>query len=103
MSHSETHTVVLPHAIAYNASAAPEAMAKAAAVLATDDVARAIFDLSKSHGGPTSLKELGLKEEDIEKAADLATSKAYPNPARLDRGRIVALLTNAYHGRPPQQ
>ena len=33
MPHAETHTIILPHALAYNAPAIPQAMAKLAEVL----------------------------------------------------------------------
>src|SRR5262249_1450840 len=40
LPHAETHTVVLPHAIAYNASAAPAAMRRIAAAIGADDAVR---------------------------------------------------------------
>ena len=39
LPHAETHTVVLPHALAYNAAAAPQAMARIARALAAPTVA----------------------------------------------------------------
>lgn len=102
MSHSETHTVVLPYALAYNAPYIPEIMSSLAAELKTDNVPGALYDLSHQHGGPTNLKDLGLKEEDIETAINLAVAKPYPNPAPLDRERISKLLTQAYNGRRPE-
>lgn len=101
MSHSETHTVILPFAMAYNASYASEAMKKIATTLGTDNAPGALYDLGRKHGSPNSLKELGLKESDIEKAADIAVSKQYPNPAPLDRERIITLLRNAFEGVRP--
>lgn len=101
MPHAETHTVILPHAIQYNSDYAKEAMQKIAGALGSDDAARGVFDLSKSNGGPTSLKELGFKEEDLEKAADIAVSNPYANPAPLERGKLLQLLRNAYEGKRP--
>ena len=55
LPHAETHTVILPHVIAYNASHAPEAIKAIARALGTDenDVAGCLFDLINSLGVPT--------------------------------------------------
>lgn len=85
LPHAETHTVVLPYALAYNASAAPEAIKALSRALATDDVPRALRDLAGNLGAPRTLAELGLKEADLAVAAAQATAAAYPNPVRSPR------------------
>jgi maleylacetate reductase len=40
LPHAETHTVLLPHAIAYNAAAAPEAVARMARALGAPSAAQ---------------------------------------------------------------
>ena len=57
LPHAEVHTVVLPHALAYNAAAAAEAMARVARAIAdaggpAASAARAVFDLARDHGAP---------------------------------------------------
>lgn len=74
MPHAETHTVILPHAVAYNAPFATEAVARVAAALGVDNAAQGLFDLAKTNGAPISLKELGFKEADLERAADIAAT-----------------------------
>ncbi|KAK0444828.1 iron-containing alcohol dehydrogenase [Armillaria borealis] len=101
MPHAETHTVILPHSMAYNAPYAQEAMEKVAKILGVSNAAQGIFDLSKSLGAPPTLKELGMKEEDLEKAADIASKSPYPNPAPLEKEKIMQLLKNAYAGVRP--
>jgi len=101
LPHAGVHTVVLPHAAAYNASAAPEAMAAISAALGSANAAGGLFDLAQSIGAPTTLKALGMKEADLDRAADLAVTKPYSNPAPVERDRVRALLENAYHGRRP--
>ncbi|KAG7444492.1 iron-containing alcohol dehydrogenase [Guyanagaster necrorhizus] len=101
MPHAETHTVILPHSMAYNAPYAQEAMAKVANSLGVSNAAQGIFDLSKSLGAPSTLKELGMKEEDLEKAADIASKSPYPNPAPLEKEGLLQLLRNAYGGVRP--
>ncbi|KAK0203107.1 iron-containing alcohol dehydrogenase [Desarmillaria ectypa] len=101
MPHAETHTVILPHAMAYNAPYAQEAMEKVGNSLSVPNAAQGIFDLSKSLGAPSTLKELGMKEEDLEKAADIASKSPYPNPAPLEKEGLLQLLKNAYGGVRP--
>ena len=101
LPHAETHTVVLPHAAAYNAPATPEAMAKLARALGAADPVRGLYDLEVALGAPTSLKQLGMPENGLDKAADLALANPYWNPRPLERSAIRALLENAWAGRPP--
>jgi maleylacetate reductase len=101
LPHAETHTIVLPHAARYNEPAAPEAMARAARALGAGDAPGALFDLAHRLGAPSALKELGMHESDLDRAADLATQNPYKNPRPIERGAIRALLDNAFHGRRP--
>jgi maleylacetate reductase len=101
MPHSETHTVILPHAARYNESAAEEAMARVARALGATDAPGAIFDLAQRIGAPTSLKELGLRESDLDRAAEIATQNPYKNPRPIERPAIRALLDAAFQGRRP--
>lgn len=102
LPHAETHTVILPHAAAYNAKAAPEAMARVARALGTREAPAALFDLAVSLGAPTSLHEIGMKEDGLERAADLAVQNPYYNPRSVTREGVRALLDDAYRGRRPK-
>jgi alcohol dehydrogenase class IV len=101
LPHAETHTVVLPHAMAYNAPAAPEAMARLARAIGADNAPQGLFDLAKSLGAPTSLKQLGMPEEGLDKVVDLALSNPYWNPRPLEREPLRKLVEDAFHGRRP--
>lgn len=101
LPHAPTHTVVLPHAMAYNAAAAPEAMRRLADALGVDDAPGGVFDLVTTAGGPTSLRELGMAEADLDRAAELAVGTPYPNPAELTRDGLRALLGRAWAGERP--
>ncbi|WP_239479005.1 maleylacetate reductase [Lichenicola cladoniae] len=101
LPHAPTHSVVLPYALAYNTAAAPEAVAVLRRVFGQDDVAVALHEFGRRIGAPSSLSSLGLRESDLDRAADLATARPYPNPRVLDRTSIRALLDDAYHGRAP--
>jgi alcohol dehydrogenase class IV len=101
LPHAETHAVILPHAAAYNAAAAPEAMARAAAALGVEDAPRGLFKLARSLGAPTSLQALGMPQAGLDRAADLAAANPYWNPRPIERAPIRALLDDAYFGREP--
>ncbi len=102
LPHAETHTIVLPHATAYNACAAPEAMARIARALEAPDAARGLYDLAGRLGAPRSLKALGMPEAGIDKAADLAVANPYRNPRPIEREAIRALIAHAWAGDPPE-
>ncbi|GJI87606.1 maleylacetate reductase [Duganella hordei] len=101
LPHAETHTVVLAHVLAFNADAAPGAMARIAAALGADDAAQGMHALARALGAPLSLHELGMREQDLDACADLAAANAYWNPRAVDRGAVRSLLGDAWHGRAP--
>ncbi|HEV3329842.1 MAG TPA: maleylacetate reductase [Bryobacteraceae bacterium] len=101
LPHAETHTVVLPHAVAYNTPAAPEAMSRIARALGTRSAAEGLYDLAARLGAPTSLAALGMKAGDLDQAADIAVQNPYYNPRPITRDGIRALLQAAFEGRRP--
>ncbi|MDW5442154.1 maleylacetate reductase [Polaromonas sp. SM01] len=102
LPHAETHTVVLPHVLAYNAAAAPQAMQAIAAALGGKSAAQAVFDLAKDNGAPVALRDIGMKEADLDKACDMAMQNQYPNPRPLERTAIRQLLQDAFEGARPK-
>ncbi|MEU6090043.1 maleylacetate reductase and hydroxyquinol 1,2-dioxygenase domain-containing protein [Streptomyces sp. NPDC047085] len=101
LPHAETHTVVLPHAMAYNAPAVPDVMRRIADALGVPDAPSGVYDLVASLGGPISLRDLGMPESGLARATELATSTPYPNPRELTTEGIAELLADAWHGRRP--
>ncbi|KQK61044.1 Maleylacetate reductase [Pseudomonas aeruginosa] len=101
LPHAETHTVVLPHAAAYNAEAAPEAMARIARALGTDNAAQGLYDLAAKHGAPTSLAQIGMHEGDVPRAVEIACASPYWNPRPIEPAAIRELLDNAFNGNRP--
>ncbi|MDS0136028.1 MULTISPECIES: maleylacetate reductase and hydroxyquinol 1,2-dioxygenase domain-containing protein [unclassified Amycolatopsis] len=102
LPHAPTHAVVLPHVMAYNAAAAPDAMRRIADALGATDAPAAVYDLVVEAGGPTSLRDLGLAESDLDRAAGLATAAPYPNPAEPTRDGVARLLRRAWAGERPE-
>lgn len=101
LPHAEVHTVILPHAMAYNAALAPEAMRRIARALGGSDAPLGLYELARQHGAPIALKNLGMPADGLDRAADLAVTTPYPNPRPLERGAIRALLQRAWEGAPP--
>ena len=103
LPHAETHTIVLPHSLAYNAAAAPDAMRVIAEALGGSSAAQAVFDLAKNNGAPTALKDIGMQEVDLDKAAGIAMQNQYPNPRPLERVALRQLLQDAFDGVRPNR
>jgi len=105
LPHAEVHTVTLPHAMAYNASHAPQAMTAIARALgqsrAAADAPAGLYALARQHGAPVSLKAIGMPADGLDRAADLAVQNQYPNPRPLERAALRALLQRAFEGAAP--
>ncbi|HEX4136449.1 MAG TPA: maleylacetate reductase [Bryobacteraceae bacterium] len=101
LPHAEVHTVILPHAMAFNSEAAPEAMRTAADALGAENAARGLFDLAQRIGAPVALKDIGMPADGLERAAELAVQNPYANPRPVEYAGVLELLRNAFEGRRP--
>ncbi|ANB71789.1 maleylacetate reductase [Paraburkholderia phytofirmans] len=101
LPHAETHSVVLPHALAYNLPYSGVATRLLQEIVGSSDVPGALYDLARDAGTPLSLAELGMRPEDIPKVRDLALKDQYPNPRPLEPDALETLLANAFHGARP--
>jgi maleylacetate reductase len=102
MPHAETHTIVLPHAVAYNKAAAPDAMARVARALSTSDAAQGLYDLAGRLGAKRSLSEIGMPAEGIDQTVEAVMANPPWNPRPLDREAIRDLLARAWSGERPR-
>lgn len=102
LPHAQTHTVVLPHALAFNQPATPRATATLSRALggATDPALR-LWELAGELEAPRSLAGLGMAEEDIDRIADEATSHSYGNPRPITYDDVRGLLRRAWEGDRP--
>ncbi|MDO6963402.1 maleylacetate reductase [Rhizobium alvei] len=99
--HAETHAVMLPHTIGFNASVVPELMAPISAIFGGTP-GQGLYDFAQAVGSPMALKDFGLTEADLDRAAEIATKNPYANPRPIDRASIRSLLQDAWSGaRPP--
>lgn len=104
LPHAEVHTVVLPHAIAFNASSAPTAVMRIARALNAGSAAHGLYDLARRNGAPVSLRELGMAAVDLDRAAELSVANPYWNPRPISahsRVEIRELLQRAFEGVEP--
>ncbi|KAH7230333.1 hypothetical protein MRS44_011982 [Fusarium solani] len=100
LPHAETHTILLPHTLSYNSPAIPEIMDKLAGALpdSDGDPIRGLNLLLQRLGVKRALKDLGMKEESIARAAKEATANAYANPREILEDPIKALIQRAWAG-----
>ena len=101
LPHAETHTIVLPHALAYNAPAAPRAMRRIERALQVPSAAQGVYDLARDLGAPVALKDLGLRAQDLDRACDIALQSPYPNPRPVEAKALRQLLQDAFDGVRP--
>jgi maleylacetate reductase len=103
LPHAPLHAAVLPHVLAFNAPEAKDAAAAVARGLGADDPVSGLDRLYERLDAPRSLRDLGLREADLDEAAALALP-AIPesNPRRVDLASLRALLQHAWAGSPPE-
>lgn len=101
LPHAETHSCLLPHTLAYNAPYATAAMDTIARAIGRPSAPLGLYDLGSENGAPLALRDLGLRDDQIDRAVDLAMASPYPNPRPLEREALRALLVNAWAGQRP--
>jgi maleylacetate reductase len=99
--HAETHAILLPHTVGFNAAAVPELL-KPLADLFGSTPGAGLHDFAASIGAPMTLKSLGLTEAGLDCAASIATRNPYWNPRPIDCDAIRALLQDAWEGTRPK-
>ncbi|MWA07375.1 iron-containing alcohol dehydrogenase [Actinomadura sp. LD22] len=102
LPHAQTHAVVLPYVLAFNAPNAPEAERRIAEALDASSATAGLAALRATLDAPNSLKACGMPEEGITKAAGRIL-EAVPanNPTPATEDDIVRLLKAAWEGSEP--
>lgn len=101
LPHSEVHTAVLPHVLAVNLPAAPQALAALRQALDTEDPATHLFALSRDLGAEMSLARLGLPATGVDTVVSRVLAAPYANPVPVTETTLRRLLTSATAGTPP--
>jgi len=100
LPHAETHSILLPHCVGYNAAAVPGLLQPLADILGAPP-GPGLWHFARDIGAPLRLADLGLAEDDLDRAAALAVANPYDNPRPLDQAAIRAMLQNAWQGTCP--
>jgi maleylacetate reductase len=70
-----------------------------AEALGARDAAQGIYDLELRIGAPTSLRQIGMSADQLDRAAKIVVEHAYYNPRPVQYDDIRQLLENAYQGK----
>ena len=73
-----------------------------ARALGSQKAGQGLYDLAKTLGAPLRLAEIGMQEDGLARAADIAVANPYWNPRSFTRDEVFAVLDNAFHGRRPE-
>lgn len=99
LPHAQTHAIVLPYVLAFNAPNAPEAERRIAAAFGSDIAVAGLADLRKKIGAPRALRDYGMPENGIEKAvAPILSATPGNNPTPVTAENMTALLQAAWAG-----
>ncbi|MEM8986926.1 MAG: maleylacetate reductase [Pseudomonadota bacterium] len=101
LPHAETHAIVLPHALAYNAPFAAPAMERLSRAVGGRSPEAAFYDIVAASGAPVSLRALGMPEEGIDRAVEITFENPYWNPRPLERDGVCDIIRAAWEGRRP--
>ena len=109
LPHAETHTIVLPHVVAFFAPAIPAVTAAVRGALGgrdvtgDDDAAGGLYDLARRLGAPAALRDIGMRESDLEPMIALVHSgtAAGEHPRTVDEQAVRTILTGAFEGSRP--
>jgi len=102
LPHAQTHAVVLPHVLAYNAPSAPEAERRIAQGLGSATAREGLGALRARLDAPRALRDYGMPEDGIAKAVGPIMA-AIPgnNPRTVTEDSLTALLQAAWAGEEP--
>ncbi len=101
LPHAQTHAIMLPYVLAFNAPGAPDAARRIGRALGSEDPAAALQMLAARLGLPRGLRDIGLREEQLAEAARLIEPVVpADNPVPASPAALQALLRHAWVGDP---
>lgn len=102
LPHAQTHAVVLPYVLAFNAPNAPEAAERIAGAFDAPTAGEGLAALRTALEAPDSLRSLGMPEDGIGAAAETVLPLVpanNPTPVTIDN--LTALIRAAFEGAQP--
>jgi alcohol dehydrogenase class IV/protocatechuate 3,4-dioxygenase beta subunit len=101
LPHAQTHAIMLPYVLAFNAPGAPDAAGRIGQALGSEDPAGTLQALAARLGLPRGLRDIGLREEQLAEAARLIEPVVpADNPVPAGPAALLALLRQAWAGDP---
>lgn len=101
LNHADIHCLMIPYSTAFNADAAPSAMAAISRALDGKDAAGGLYDLLQTVGNKLSLADMGMTAANLDEASKLAVQNPYFNPHPVTQEGVRAMLQAAFEGRRP--
>jgi len=98
LPHAQTHAIVLPYALAYNAPVIPDALARLRRAMQAEDAVQALVRLEHKCGIPLALRDLGMPREGITRVVKEVLASPYGNPRPLEAEALRELLERAWAG-----
>jgi maleylacetate reductase len=103
LPHAQTHAVVLPHVVAFNAPSARTAEERIADAFDADRAIDGLQTLRHQLDAPTALRDYGFEESDIPRAVELILPGVPPdNPTPVTADGLTRLLRAAWAGDDPR-
>jgi maleylacetate reductase len=103
LPHAQTHAVVLPYVLAFNAPAAPEAERRIAAAFGSPAALDGLQSLRDELDAPRALRDYGFNEDAIPEAAQAILPAVPPsNPRPVTAEDLRRLLHAAWSGAAPR-
>lgn len=102
LPHAQTHAVVLPHVLAFNAPNAPESEARIAAAFGTSSAVQGLRELRAAVSAPRALRDYGMPQDGIAMAIrPILDAVPGTNPTPVTKENLTALLHAAWAGSEP--
>jgi len=102
LPHAQTHAVVLPHVLAFNAPAVPETERRVAEAFGSPTALAGLAALRATLNAPRGLRDYGMPEEGIARAvAPVLAATPADNPTPVTEENLTALLRAAWEGSDP--
>lgn len=106
LPHAETHAIVLPYVLAFNAPSVPQVAGRLAQAFGAEDISdpvaavnAAFASLQERTKAPRALRDIGMPRDGIDDAvARILTASPESNPTRVTRENITAMLEAAWAG-----
>jgi maleylacetate reductase len=96
LPHALTHAVLLPHVVAFNASAASDTMGLVARILDAPEASSGVRSLALRLGIADRLRDAGLKREDVPRVAERVGRGDFPNPRQVSVANVKDVLEAAF-------